>query len=122
MTLLAGNSLLRDITDDMSGSGNEKIIVRMKSGATLDDKGVMIEEVCRADNLDVRKIVIVGGTREIVGNVPNQEIKEKMELIVQKAKTVTPSVTVSSVLSCSKGRTLNSWLRSTMPFNTCVTK
>ena len=72
VTLLAGNSLLRDITDDMSASGNEKIIVRKKSRATLDDIGVVIEEVCRADNLDVRKIVIVGGTREIVGNVPTQ--------------------------------------------------
>ena len=121
VTLLAGNSLLRDITDDMSASGNEKIIVRRKSRATLDDIGVVIEEVCRADNLDVRTIVIVGGSREIVGNVLTQEIKEQMELLVQKAKTVTPSVTVSSVLPCSKGRTLNSWLRSTMPFNTCVT-
>ena len=99
VTLLAGNSLLRDV----SAVGNDTIAVRRKSGATLEDIGDMIEEVRHADNLDVRKIVIVGGTREIMGNVPTQEIKENMELIVQKAKSVTPSITLSSVLPCSKG-------------------
>ena len=39
----------------------------------------------------------------MMGNVPAHEIKENIELLVQKAKTVTPSVTVSSVLPCSKG-------------------
>ena len=63
----------------------------------------MIEEVRHDDNLDVTKIVIVGSTREVMGNVPANEIKEKMELLVHKAKTVTPSVTVNSVLPCSKG-------------------
>ena len=84
--------------------GNDKIAVRRKSGATLEDIGDMIEEVRHADNLDVTKIVIVqDGTRELMGNVPTQEFKEKMEVLVQKTKTVTLSVTVSSVLSCSKG-------------------
>ena len=69
----------------------------------LEDIGDMIEEVRHNDNLDVRKIVIVGGTRELMGNVPTQEFQEKMEVLVQKAKTVTPSVTVNSVLPCSKG-------------------
>ena len=62
----------------------------------------MIEEVRHDDNLDVTKIVIVGSTREVMENVPANEIKEKMELLVHKAKTVTPSVTVNSVLPCSK--------------------
>ena len=99
VTLLAGNSLLRDV----SAVGIDMIAVRRKSGATLEDIGDMIEEVRHDDNLDVTKIVIVGGTREVMENVPANEIKEKMELLVQKAKTVTPSVTVSSVLPCSKG-------------------
>ena len=99
VTLLAGNSLLRDV----SAVGIDTIAVRRKSGATLDDIGDMIEEVRHDDNLDVTKIVIVGGTREVMENVPANEIKEKMELLVQKAKTATPSVTVSSVLPCSKG-------------------
>ena len=47
--------------------------------------------------------MIVGGTREVMGNVPAKEIKDNLELLVQKAKTVTPSVTVISVLPCSKG-------------------
>ena len=47
--------------------------------------------------------MIVVGTREIMGNVPTQEIEENMSRLLQKAKTVTPSVTVSSVLPCSKG-------------------
>ena len=99
VTLLAGNCLLRDV----SAVGNDTIAVRRKSGATLEDIGDMIEGVRHSDNLDVRKIVIVGGTRELMGNVPTQEFKEIMEVIVQKSKTVTPSVTVSSVLPCSKG-------------------
>ena len=104
VTLLAGNSLLRDVHDGAFTSGKRNAItVRKKSGATLNDIGEMIDEVSRADNLDVGKIVIVGGTRELMGNVPTQEIQENMELLVQKAKTVTPSVTVSSVLPCSKG-------------------
>ena len=99
VTLLVGNSLLRDV----SAVGIDTIAVRRKSGATLEDIGDMIEEVRHDDNLDVTKIVIVGGTREVMGIVPAHEIKEKIELLVQKAKTVTPSVTVSSVLPCSKG-------------------
>ncbi len=47
--------------------------------------------------------MIVGGTRQIMGNVPTQEIEENMSRLLQKAKTVTPSVTVSSVLPCSCG-------------------
>ena len=99
LTLLAGNSLLRDV----SAVGIDTIAIRRKSGATLEDIGDMIEEVRHDDNLYVTKIVIVGGTREVMENVPANEIKEKMELLVQKEKTVTPSVTVSSVLPCSKG-------------------
>ena len=83
--------------------GNDTIAHRRKSGATLEDIGDMIEEVRHGDNLDVTKIVIVGGTREVIANVPANEIKENMELLVQKAKTVTPSVIVSSVLPCCKG-------------------
>ena len=74
MTLLDGNSLLRDV----SAVGNDTIAVRGKSGATLEDIGDMIEEVGplrHDDNIDVTKIVIVGGTREVMGNVPANEIK-----------------------------------------------
>ena len=74
VTLLAGNSLLRDV----SAVGIDTIAVRRKPGATFEDIGDMIEEVRHDDNLDVTKIVIVGGTREVMGNVPANEIKENM--------------------------------------------
>ena len=47
--------------------------------------------------------MIVGGTCEIIGNVPTKEIKESMSRVLHKANTVTPSVAVSSVLTCRKG-------------------
>ena len=75
VTPLARNSLLCDVHEDTSTGRNENpITVRKKSGATLNDIGEMIDDVCRADNFDVSQIVIVGGTREILGNVPTQEI------------------------------------------------
>ena len=50
VTLLAGNGLLRDVHEDTSTCGNNNpITVRKKSGATLNDIGEMIDEVCRAD-------------------------------------------------------------------------
>ena len=104
VTLLAGHSLLRDVHEDTSTGGNDNpIAVRNKSGATLNGIGEMFDEVCRADNFDESQIVIVGGTREIMGNVPTQEIKENMSRLLQKAKTMTPKVTMSSLLLCSKG-------------------
>ena len=45
---------------------------RLPSARNLNDIGEMIDEVSRADNLDVGKIVIVGGTSELMGNVPTQ--------------------------------------------------
>ena len=90
VTLLAGNSLLRDVNEDTSTGGNDNsITVRKKSGATLNDLGEMIDEVCRADNFDLSQIVIVGGTRGIMGNVPAQEIQENVSRLLQKRKTVT---------------------------------
>ena len=51
MTLLADSRLLRDVNEDMSTGGNDKIIIRRKSGATLDDIGDMIKEVRRTGTL-----------------------------------------------------------------------
>ena len=64
-----------------STDGNDNpITVRKKSGVTINDIGNLIDEVCCADNFDVSQFVIVGGTREIIGNVvPTQEIKENVD-------------------------------------------
>ena len=88
--------------DDRSAGGNANpITIHKQSGATLNDIGDMIDDVCRAYNRDVSKRLNVGSTRETTENVSPQEIKEKMGRLVQKAKMVTPSVSASSALPCS---------------------
>ena len=100
-TLVVGNSLLRDVRLD-NGADGEQITIRRKSGATLKDIDQMIKEVGRTGNAEINKIVIVCGTRETIDNVSTTEIKEELGQLLENAKTMTPVITVSSVLPWRK--------------------
>ncbi|KAK2176841.1 hypothetical protein NP493_636g03044 [Ridgeia piscesae] len=91
LTLLVGNSLLRDVRVDKTSSGNP-IKIRRKSGATLADIEQMIDDAAKT----IDEILIVGGTHETTSDVSN--IKENIAQLLRKANTLTPTITVSSVL------------------------
>ena len=95
VTLLVGNSLLRDVRVDKTSSGNP-IKIRRKSGATLADIEQMIDDAAKTETID--EIFIVGGTHETTSDVSAANIKENIAQILRKAKTLTPTITVSSVL------------------------
>ena len=95
VTLLVGNSLLRDVHVDKMSSGNP-IKIRRKSGATLADIEQMIDDAANTETID--EIFIVGGTHETTSDVSAEHIKENIAQLLRKAKTVTPTITVSSVL------------------------
>ena len=97
-TLVVGNSLLRDVHTETTTDGHSIKIVK-KSGATL--KKLLIEEATRRGDV-LRKIVIVGGTRELTDNVSAERINEQLSALVRKAKAATASVTFSSVLPVLK--------------------
>ena len=83
MTLLVGNSLLRDVRVDKTSSGNP-IKIRRKSGATLADIEQMIDDAAK--------------THETTSDVSAANIKENIAQLLRKAKTLTTTITVSSVL------------------------
>ena len=56
----------------------------------------MIVEAANHDKLN--GIVVVGGTKEAMGNVSIDELKERTQLLITKAKSVAEAVTVGSVL------------------------
>ena len=95
VTLLVGNSLLRDVHVDKTSSGNP-IKIRRKSGATLADIEQMIDDAANTETID--EIFIVAGTHETTSDVSAANIKENIAQLLRKAKTVTPTITVSSVL------------------------
>jgi lysophospholipase L1-like esterase len=95
VTLLVGNSLLRDVRVDKTSSGNP-IKIRRKSGATLADIQQMIDDAAKTETID--EIFIVGGTHERTSDVSSANIKENVAQLLRKAKTLTPTITVSSVL------------------------
>ena len=74
VTLLVGNSLVRDI-DLMRTADGAETNVCCKSGASLAEIGDMIDEVANHDKLN--GIVMVGGTKEAMGNVSIDELKER---------------------------------------------
>ena len=86
--------MLRDVRIQNTVEG-KPIEVRHKSGATLNEIGKLIDD---AANKDIGDIIIVGGTRETIDNVPMDKIKEDLASLLEKAKTVTPHITVSSVI------------------------
>ena len=91
VTLLVGNSLVRDI-DVMRTAEGVSTNVRSKSGASFADIGDMIEEAANHD--DFNSIVVVSGTKEAMGKVSNDDFKERTQLLITKAKTVAEAVTV----------------------------
>ena len=95
VTLLGGNSLLRDVRVDKTSSGNP-IKIQRKSGATLADIEQMINDAAKTETID--EIFIVGGTHETTSDVSAANIKENIAQLLRKAKTLTPTITVSSVL------------------------
>ena len=95
MTLLVGNSLLRDVRVDKTSSGNP-IKIRRKSATTLADIEQMIDDAAKTETID--EIIIVGGTHETTSDVSVANIKENIAQLLRKAKTLTPTIPVSSVL------------------------
>ena len=90
-----GNSLVRDI-DVMRTADGAETNVCCKSGASFAETGDMIDEAANHDKLN--GIVVVGGTKETMGNVSIDELKERTQLLITKAKSVAEAVTVGSVL------------------------
>ena len=78
-----------------------QIITRRKSGATFKEIEDLIDGVA---NKSIGDIVIVGGT-----HVPTTQLKEGAEKLLRKAKSMAPSVTLSSVLPLAE---VNNVLRS----------
>ena len=95
VTLLVGNSLVRDV-DVVRTAGGVSTNVRSKSGASFADIGDMIEEAANHD--DLSSIVVVGGTKEAMDNVSIDDFKERTQLLISRATTVAEVVTVGSVL------------------------
>ena len=67
-----------------------------KSGASFAEIGDMIVEAANHDKWN--GIVMLGGTKEAMGNVSIDELKERTQLLITKAKSVAEAVTVGSVL------------------------
>ncbi|KAK2171755.1 hypothetical protein NP493_1029g02017 [Ridgeia piscesae] len=70
--------------------------IRRKSGATLADIEQMIDDAAKTETID--EIIIVGGTHETTSDVSAANIKENIAQLLRKAKTLTPTISVSSVL------------------------
>ena len=71
----------------------------------------MIDEAANHDKWN--GIVVVGGTKEAMGNVSIDELKERTQLLITKAKSVAEAVTVGSVLPWrdhDPERLASSWL------------
>ena len=90
-----GNSLLRDVRVDKTSSGNP-IKIRKKSGAILADIEQMIDDAANTETID--EIFIDRGTHETTSEVSVANIKENIAQLLRNAKTVKPTITVSSVL------------------------
>ena len=95
VTLLVGNSLVRDI-DRMRTADGVETNVCCKSGVSFAEIGDMIVEAANHDKLN--GIVVVGGTNEAMGNVSIDELKERTQLLITKVKSVAEAATVGSVL------------------------
>ena len=93
VTLLV--SLVRDIDVMLTADGAETNVC-YKSGASFAEIGDMIDEAANHDKLN--GIVVVGGTKEAMGNVSIDELKEITQLLITKAKSVAEAVTVGSML------------------------
>ena len=95
MTLLVGNSLLRDVRVNKTSSGNP-IKIRKKSGAILADIEQMIDDASNTETIG--EIFFVGETHETTSEVSVANIKENIAQLLRNEKTVKPNFTVSSEL------------------------
>ena len=107
-TTLVLDITVRDITLRKNDDGSS-IELRLSSGATLEDIGELIDcELSDGELIDdvadkeLREVVIVGGSRELMDKVPTAPLKDDLKTLIRKAKTVAPAVTVSSVLPIFK--------------------
>ena len=80
----------------MYASSGNPIKIRKKSGAILAAIEQMIDDAANTETID--KIVIDKGTHETTSEVSGANIKENIAQLLQKAKTVKPTITVGSVL------------------------
>ena len=77
-------------------SSSNPIKIRKKSGAILADIEQMIDDAANTETID--EIVIDRGTHETTSEVSVANIKENIAQLLRNAKTVKPTITVSSVL------------------------
>ena len=110
-TLLVGDSRLRDVHLGENASGNP-IRTLVKSGARFNDIGEMIDDAAKTSARE-------GGAREMKEDEDADQINDDVEKLLQKAKSVTQCVKMSSILP-SKNATnserlsnLNAKVRST---------
>ena len=75
VTLLVGDSVLRDVRVDKTPNGI-LIKIRRKSGATLADIEQMVDDAAKTKTIDA--IFIVGGTHETTSDVSVANIKQKI--------------------------------------------
>ena len=94
-TLLVGDSRLRDVHLEENASGNP-IRARVKSGARFIDIGEMIDDAAKTSAIG--EIIIVGGAREMKEGVNEDLINDKVEKLLQKAKSVTQCVKMSIII------------------------
>ena len=80
----------------MYASSGNPIKIRNKSGAILADIEQIIDDAANTETID--EIVIDRGTHETTSEVSVANIKENIAQLLRTAKTVKPSITVSSVL------------------------
>ena len=80
----------------MYASSGNPIKIRKKSAAILADIEQMIDDAANTETID--EIVIDRGTQETTSEVSVANIKENIAQLLRNAKTVKPTITVSSVL------------------------
>ncbi len=92
-TLLVGDSRLRDLHLGDNASGNP-IRTRVKAGTRFNDIGEMIDDAAKTSSIGA--IIIVGGAREMKEDENADLINDEVEKLLQKAKSVTQRVKMSS--------------------------
>ena len=81
----------------MYASSGNPIKIQKKSAAILADIEQMIDDTANTETID--EIVIDRGTNETTSEVSVADIKENIAQLLRNAKTVKPTITVSSVLA-----------------------
>lgn len=93
--LLLGNDLLKRAESVKTASGVQ-VCVQQKNGATF--KTLTQDLNNMPDTQDIKQIYIVAGRQDVESDVSIESITEDSTCLIAKAKSITPHVTVSSVL------------------------